>query len=232
MSLPILDQFGPRPARQMQPFAGGLALACGRVHEICGPARVAMAALVMARAAGPVLWIMPSWQSERLCPDGLAAFADPGRLLVAQARRPEDMLWAMEEALRSGALPLVVAELATVPGLTPVRRLTLAAESGAEAAAVRRGRAPLGLMLTPGAGGAAGAESRWRIAAAPSGSRLLERGPVWRLRRERARGAEPADFVLHRQGRGGDVTVAGAGGEAGDGAGGEEFSDENSSRGG
>ena len=109
MSLSILDQFGPRAARGKQPFAGELALLRGRVHELCGPARVAMAAMLMARTAGPVLWIAPAWRAERIYPDGLAGFADPGRLVMAQARRGEDILWAMEEALRSGALPLVVA---------------------------------------------------------------------------------------------------------------------------
>ncbi|MBC2837087.1 ImuA family protein [Paragemmobacter straminiformis] len=196
MSLPIQDQFGPRPKRASQPLAGGLELLRGRVHEGCGPARVVMAALLMGRSAGPVLWILPAWQGERLFPDGLAAFADPGRLVMVQARRVEDMLWAMEEGLRSGVTPLVVADLPEVPGLTPVRRLNLAAESGAEAAAAWRGPAPLGLLLTPGAGGAAGAESRWRMEFAPAGSALLEAAQCWRLERQRARGAPPAAFRL------------------------------------
>lgn len=207
MSLPILDQFGPRASRGRQTLAGGLGLLRGRVHELCGPARVVLAAMLMGRCEGPVLWIAPAWQGERLSPDGLAAFADPGRLVMAQARRGEDMLWAMEEALRSGAMPLVVAELAEVPGLTPVRRLNLAAESGAEAAGTRRGTAPLGLMLTPGAGGAAGVESRWRMGFLPSASGLLEGGEVWRLERERARGEGPAAFTLRRGARG-EVEVA------------------------
>ncbi len=214
MSSPILHQFGPQegglagfrggtgPARAKAVLAGPVALLRGRVHEICGPARMAMAAMLMGRQAGPVLWIAPGWQGERLYPDGLADYADPGRLLLAQARRGEDILWAMEEALRSGALPLVVAELAEVPGLTPVRRLNLAAESGAGAAEARRAPAPLGLMLTPGAGGAAGVESRWRMGFAPSASGLLERGEGWRLERERARGEGPAVFALRRKGRG------------------------------
>ena len=184
--------------------AAGIGLARGRVHEFRGPSRVALAVQVMAECAGPVLWITPGWQAERIYPDGVAAFADPARLILARARRVEDVLWAMEEGLRSGAVPLVVAELPEAPGLTPVRRLHLAAEAGAEAAH-HAGRAglPLGVMLTGGEAGAAGVESRWRMVPLPGESTLVEeRGAVWRLTRERARGMSPAQWTLRRDERG------------------------------
>lgn len=207
MSLSLLSDHGPRP-RGMVPMPGGAAagigLARGRLHEFRGPSRVALAVQVMAECAGPVLWITPGWQAERLYPDGVAALADPARLICARARRPEDILWAMEEGLRSGAVPLVVAEVPAAPGLTPVRRLQLAAEAGAEAAHhAGRGIVPLGVMLTGGEAGAAGVESRWRMGPLPATSSLLEeRGSVWRLERERARGAGPAAWRLRREGRG------------------------------
>ncbi|MCZ8332988.1 MAG: hypothetical protein O9328_01875 [Rhodobacteraceae bacterium] len=207
MSLSILSDHGPRP-RGMVPMPGGAAagigLARGRLHEFRGPSRVALAVQVMAECAGPVLWITPGWQAERLYPDGVAALADPARLICARARRVEDILWAMEEGLRSGAVPLVVAEVPAAPGLTPVRRLQLAAEAGAEAAHhAGRGIVPLGVMLTGGEAGAAGVESRWRMGPLPATSSLLEeRGSVWRLERERARGAGPAAWRLRREGRG------------------------------
>lgn len=165
----------------------GIALARGRVHEVCGPARRSMAAFVMARTEGPVLWLLPGWQAERPNPAGLAALADPGRLILALPRRPEDILWGMEEALRSGVVPLVVAELPAPPGLTPMRRLQLATQAG-EAQA---GGAPaLGLVLTPGEGGAAGAETRWHIRQMPGGR--------WRLDLRRGRGVLPAAWALSR----------------------------------
>jgi protein ImuA len=216
MSLSILPVSGP-PARGMVPMPGGAAagigLARGRVHEFRGPSRVALAVQVMGECAGPVLWITPGWQAERLYPAGVADYADPARLICARARRPEDILWAMEEGLRSGAVPLVVAEMPGAPGLTPVRRLQLAAEAGAEAAHhAGRGIVPLGVMLTGGEVVAAGAESRWRMGPLPSGSTLLEeRGPVWRLERERARGAAPAAWVLRREA--GGAVLERAGGE-------------------
>lgn len=202
MSLPLsLDR---RPAdRPLQPLpggpGGGLALVRARVHEICGPARRTLAAMVMGQSEGPVIWIFPGWLPERIYPDGLRDFADPARVVFARARRGEDILWAAEEALRSGAAPLVVADVAAIPPLTPVRRLNLAAEAGAEAAGHARRMPPLGLLLTPGPGGAAGAETRWRLAQAPSGSTLLERREAWRLDRLRARDAPPAAWGLLRE---------------------------------
>lgn len=200
MSLP--RQLDPRTRRPVQPLPGDLGLVRARVHEFCGPARVTLAAMVMAQSDGPVIWGFPGWVPGRLYPDGLAAFADPGRLILVRCKRPEDLLWTTEEALRSGAAPLVVAELADLPALTPVRRLNLAAEAGAEAAHHRGRLAPLGLLLTPGDGGAAGAESRWRLAAAPSSSTLLEGGQAWALSRLRARDAAPAAWHLHSGAKG------------------------------
>jgi protein ImuA len=207
MSLPILSSHGPRP-RGMQPMPGGAAagigIARGRVHEFCGPARVALAAQVMGAGMGPVMWISPGWQAERLFPDGVARFADPGRIIAVRVRRAEEALWAMEEALRCGGVPLVVAELTTLPGLTPVRRLHLAAEAGAEAAQqAGQGVAPLGILLMAGEGGAPGVESRWRMRPLPSASTLVEEaGQAWHLLRERARIAPPAAWHLRRRGNG------------------------------
>jgi protein ImuA len=195
MPTQILTRAGPRRRPELS-LAEGLSLASGRVHEAAGPARRALALMLAGRAEGPVLWIAPAWAAERLNAEGVRAFLDPGRLLFAAPLRAEDLLWTMEEALRAGLVPVVVADLPGPPGLTPVRRLQLAAEAGAEGARDAGLPVPLGLILTPGEGGAAGVESRWHMA-----PRHRADETAWRLERRRARNAPPRGWTLrHRRG--------------------------------
>ncbi len=170
------------PAASELVLAPDVMLARSRAHEVAGPARAVFALLAAARLSGPMLWVEVGRPAERLLGDGVCAFLDPGRLVMARATKPADGFWAAEEALRSGQTPLVVAELPAPPELTPVRRLHLAAEAGA---LVAGGEAPLALLLTPGPGGAPGIETRWLFAPAPGGTR--EATPRWRLTRARAR---------------------------------------------
>jgi protein ImuA len=176
----------------------GAALTLARAHEICGPARTVFAAMVAGALerrgeGGPVLWLRAPSAEGGAAPDGLCAFFGPERVALVAPRREADLLWCAEEALRAGAAPLIVAELSAPARLTPVRRLHLAAEAGAEAAAAAGGTPPLALLLTPAEGGSEGVESRWRIAPAPSAACAWARGgrPAWRLERRRARLAPP-----------------------------------------
>jgi protein ImuA len=201
MSLPLHLQ-PARALRDLQPLVGGLGLQRARLHEVCGPARHLLAALLMAKAQGPVVWIRPGWWPERLNTAGLQPMADPGRLLLLRADRDEAALWAAEEALRSGAVPLVVVETSAPPGLTPVRRLHLAAGAGAKAAQHEGSPAPLGLLLSAGQGGAPGVETRWQLAPAPSRSLLWSDDDCWTLIRLRARLEPPAAWALTRDAQG------------------------------
>lgn len=164
-------------------------LAGARTHEACGSARRRFA-LWLARSYGAeVVWIRPGWHPDHLHMTGLRPEIDPARLLFVECCRPADLLWSMEEVLRSGLIKLVVADLPEPPGLTPVRRLHLAAEAGFE----KTGTAPLGLLLTPGDGGAAGVETRWQLR--PDHAEACDR---WRLHRLRARSEPVADWSVTR----------------------------------
>lgn len=190
MSTHLLERRTHRPKPGIG-FLGQLSLAGARAHEFCGPARRTLALILAAAVEGPVFWIAPGWSQDRLHGEGVVALIDPGRLTFVSPRRPEDILWSMEEVLRSGLVPLVVCELPGLPGLTPVRRLHLAAETATREA----GAAPVGLLLLPGSGGAPGVESRWHMA--PKHARDQSR---WRLERRRARMAPPAAWDVVESG--------------------------------
>ena len=167
----------------------------GRVHECAGRARRVFALMLAARTSGPVLWIAPAYGTDELNPDGMLRFVDPGRFIFVAPQRAEDLLWSMEEALRCGAAPLVVADMPGFPALTPVRRLHLAAEAGAAQAP----RPPIGLLLTPDEGGAQGVESRWVMQPdmAPDMTNALPHDHLrWHLARRRARRAPPRDWHI------------------------------------
>lgn len=167
-------------------FLDHLALAPARVHELCGAARRTLALTVARALKGDIFWIVPAWAPDRLNGAALPTWIDPGRITYLAPKRAEDVLWSMEEILRAGIVPLVVADLPAPPALTPVRRLHLAAENGAKG-----GLAPLGLILTPGQGGAPGVESRWSLAPAHMPGRA-----AWQLERLRARTAPQARWEI------------------------------------
>ena len=162
-------------------------LALGRVHEACGPNRHSLAMMIAQKTKGHIFWVAPEWNIDCLHADGVISFINPGRLTFLNPKRTEDILWTLEEVLRSGVVPLIIADLPGLPALTPVRRLNLAAETG-----TREGKhSPLGLLLTPGNGGASGIESRWYLSAHHQGMKN-----IWQLKRMRSRREPPKSWSL------------------------------------
>ncbi|WP_186826945.1 ImuA family protein [Shimia ponticola] len=181
----------PDTERPVVPVMGELALQPGRVHELCGADRRTLAMMVAQKTDGAIFWILPGWQPDHISGQGAARFINPGRVTFIRAGNATDLLWTMEEVLRSGVVPLVVADLPAPPALTPIRRLHLSAERGAE-----RGIAPLGLILTPGDGGSSGVETRWRLDPALPDAMTGAQKHRWRLSRLRARTLPPKSWGL------------------------------------
>jgi protein ImuA len=187
-----MDRSGARPEGDSLPLCdaidqrlpgGGLARAA--VHEVLAAdpgAAAGFCGLLLARARGTVLWIAAE---QDAWPPGLARFGlSPADLVLVQAPRRQDALWAMEESLRC---PGVAGALLAVNGLdlTAARRLQLAAEAGGA----------IGLLLCPDAeeaGGATAALTRWRVGALAGTGGAHDLGdPRWSLELLRGRGARP-----------------------------------------
>lgn len=179
-----------------------LHLQSGRAHEFCGPARRVLAAWVMAGlpAGAPVIWICTGGRMEHLHPQGLRDWASPEGLVTLTPRRAAEALGCAEEALRSGAVALVVIEMSAPAALTPLRRLHLAAEEGLSRRRVRAQASQLvGLVLTPEKGGTPGVESRWHLAPCPAAGPQASVTPAWRLERLRARMAPTAAWQVNAE---------------------------------
>lgn len=136
-----------------QPLFIAYPLVPARVHEVCGPAAVSFALRLGAQLDGDLLWVRQSRLPERLNPLGFDGF-DPSRMIVAQACRQTEALAVAEEALRDGAVAMVVLEITAPLGLTAGRRLQLAAQAGGTT----------GLCLIPEGMGSNATETRWHCA--------------------------------------------------------------------
>ncbi len=187
-----LDRSGARAEADSVPLCdaidqrlpgGGLARAA--VHEVLAAdpgAAAGFCGLLLARARGTVMWIAAEPDAW---PPGLARFGlSPADLVLVQAPRRQDALWAMEECLRS---PGVAGALLALDGmdLTAARRLQLAAEAGGA----------IGLLLRPDTeaeGGATAALTRWRVGALAGTGGAHDLGdPRWSLELLRSRGGRP-----------------------------------------
>lgn len=121
------------------------------VHEICGPGAVFFAISHAAQVQGTVFWIRQKWQKDQINPIGLVNCLAPERLLSVATRTHIETLAVAEEALRSGASPLVIMELTNQVDLTDGRRLQLAAQAGKA----------MGLALISEGAGSNAAQTRW-----------------------------------------------------------------------
>jgi protein ImuA len=183
-------------------------LACGALHEIVPeshalPAALGFIAALLAyfdSSCGKFFFVLPTYgfrDHGRLYGHGLGALGlDPARLILVETARRNDTLWAIEEALRSGA-PAAVAGIVDQLDLKLSQRLHLAAvDCGL----------PLFVLRPAHNLESSAAATRWRVgtaAAARDRFGLVIR-PRWHVSLERCRNGRPGewsveyDHVAHR----------------------------------
>ncbi|MBT6096371.1 MAG: hypothetical protein HOH04_15905 [Rhodospirillaceae bacterium] len=186
---PVLCQEAPPPALALGvaeidahlPWGG---LAPAALHEIVpakpgdGATALGFAAALLGLAArkAAVLWCRS--QGDLYAPGLKPLGLTESNLIIINTSKDRDLLWAMEEGLRSGALAAVLGEIRNLSP-TATRRLQLAAEDGGTLAFLAHSRAAAATM------------TRWQVAAAAS---RHPRGnwpgkTCWHVRLERCRGA-------------------------------------------
>lgn len=170
------------------------------LHEVAGrgdqwgdeAAATLFLAGIVARAKGPVLWVLRS--HDLFAPALYQAGLTPERVLYAEARDDGELLALMEEGLRHRGLAAVIGEPRRV-AMAQTRRLQLVAEGGRTIAlllkrAARGGGDPFGI---PSA-----AVTRWCVASAPSMPVPWEGlgRACWQLSCVRQRGGDPFELLV------------------------------------
>lgn len=134
------------------------------------------------KKGGCFIWVRDSYaSSEAGCLYGLGFSSigiDPDKLILVDAKAPKDVLWSVEEALRSNAVSGVVGEIhggSHVIDLTATRRLSLRCASAKVPVFLAASRLSSQVSTA--------AKTRWRIGPAPCrepGDRLLG-SPAWQV---------------------------------------------------
>lgn len=186
-------------------------LACGALHEIVPDGERATAAAfgfiaaLLARLPQRqrLIFVMPGYGQRhhgRLSGHGLSMLGlDPARVILVETAHRTQTLWAMEEALRSGA-PAAVTGFIDKLDLKLSQRLHLAATNCGLPLLLIRPAPPTLLSPTYGGGWGEGsaAATRWRVGTAEAARDrfgLFSR-PRWHLHLERVRNGRPGEWVV------------------------------------
>ena len=172
-------------------------LPLGAVHEFISscPEDHASSVGFIAAIAGPLirkggtgLWISAD---RTLFPPALKSFGiEPDQLIFIDIRKPRDLAWALDEALKCGALSAVIGELPDL-GFTASRRLQLSVEQSQVTAFILR-RNPRNLSSTA-------CVTRWKITtlASETTDNLPGVGyPHWKVELLKVRNGKPGSWQV------------------------------------
>ncbi|MEL0079766.1 MAG: hypothetical protein VW774_09990 [Rhodospirillales bacterium] len=106
-------------------FNGGLN--SHAMHEIYGPAAVSLTSMIASFTTGKIIWIRSKNQLKQLNPNGITHINNNLNNYINIFSELKNILWAMEQAARSGACSVVIAELPQSPNFVSSRRLQLTA---------------------------------------------------------------------------------------------------------
>lgn len=182
-----------RPTKVQSAAAFPLGLGEEGVHEICEasfgdmPALTGFALASAIPRRGAIAWVS---QHKMMLDHGSCLPAGFSELSAARRSRVSitvskltDALWTIEEAVRSGAVSGVIAEIGSID-FTASRRLALA--SG-------RHGVPVILLMPYTCNGSTAASARWRVSPRPSSQNIFDGRapgyPRWRAVLERSRRA-------------------------------------------
>ncbi|WP_229447524.1 ImuA family protein [Nitratireductor sp. B36] len=172
----------------------GHGLKTGALHEVLPAGHgdfaagigfgICLLARLLRERPGKILWVVPNHMANReaaLYPPGLAALGlDPNRMIQVEARKPIDVLWALEEGLSH-------APLAAVAGLLPdkARAYDFAASRRLGLRAARHGVTALLMRDRHACAENTAAETRWSVSTLPSHTLYPGQAgpgaPHWRL---------------------------------------------------
>jgi len=152
-----------------------------------------LAEVSQAMSTAPILWCQTTHMHNELGPIhsvGLKSFGlDKERFIFVCAQKNKDVLWALEEGARSSSLLAAVGEVGAM-SFTETRRLSLAAAEGGTPVLLLRSHHDLS---------ASAAETRWRIASAPSAHdpfvSSIPGNPRWQIELVRCRGSKPGSWT-------------------------------------
>ncbi len=171
--------------QQYVEFAPDIYLRTGKLHEICGPAKIRIATLIGAKTNGLIVWIRPDWDNFIINTDSISKWFSPNQLLLINAKNKNNLFFVAEEVLRSGISEVTIIEPPETPNSLQMRRIHLAMISGTKSNNTKK---PLGLILSPNKKGTTSVESRWYASTLPcwNNSTSKENGALeqkWYLKR-------------------------------------------------